>query len=418
MTIIVDGVSYASEEIKNKYDNSPYRIPLRNRADVIVEFALVEEQDFERVNIHKWYLQNNGYAQGRVNKKSSILLHHFILTKPDVGYVIDHINQDKLDNQLSNLRQITYSQNAQNRSRTVTDKRTSKYIGVSYDIKGSKYVSRYATKKLHYGNERDAAVVYDIYTFQKFGENAHNNKLISYQEALNYKFEVEVKPKRELPTNIEIVTKKGKKYFRVRKKFNKKLFIKDFKILEKAIEKLDEVNFKIKLSQVMEELKHTFSPIQRNQDGIAIITAYDNKPILVSDEDWHKFSKTSWCITNQGYVQNAKCQSMHKILCPNNDPKKIVHHINGVRTDNRRENLAVVSRSVNAHQKKKLSNTSSRYFGVSYSKRDNKWKAQLKKNGKDLFIGRYEKEEDAARAYDAKAIEIYGNVFANLNFRD
>ena len=134
MTIIVDGVSYASEEIKNKYDNSPYRIPLRNRAGVIVEFALVEEQDFKRVNVHKWYLHNNGYAQGRVNKKSSILLHHFILTKPDVGYVIDHINQDKLDNQLSNLRQITYSQNAQNRSRTVTDKRTSKYIGVSYDI--------------------------------------------------------------------------------------------------------------------------------------------------------------------------------------------------------------------------------------------------------------------------------------------
>jgi histidinol phosphatase-like enzyme len=56
--------TFASEEIKNKYDNSPYRIPLRNKSGVIVEFALVEEQDFERVNARKWHLSKNGYAQG------------------------------------------------------------------------------------------------------------------------------------------------------------------------------------------------------------------------------------------------------------------------------------------------------------------------------------------------------------------
>jgi len=411
--------TFASEEIKNKYQNSPYRIPLRNRAGVIVEFALVEEQDFERVNDYKWHLNTNGYAAGHV-KRQSILLHHFILKKPDVGYVIDHINQDKLDNQLSNLRQISYSENAQNKSRTITDKRTSKYIGVSYDIKGSKYVSRYATKKLYYGNERDAAIMYDIYTFQTFGEHAYNNRLITYQEAMKYNFEVKEKPKRDLPTNIEIVMKKGKKYFRVRKKFNKKLFIKDFILLEDAIKKLYEVNFKINLSQVINELKHLFSPIQRNKDGIAIIIAYENKHIFVSDEDWHKLSKMSWCITNQGYAQNGKGETMHKILCPSKDPKKVVHHINGVRTDNRRENLAIVSRTVNAHQKKKTSNTdtTSKYVGVDYDKRRNNWKARIRVNGKSIHLGRYEKEEDAAKAYDAKAIEIYGKVFANLNFRD
>jgi hypothetical protein len=56
---------------------------------------LVDENDFEKVNKYKWYL-NNGYAQGKVDKKL-IRLHHFVFKKPENGNVIDHINQDRLN---------------------------------------------------------------------------------------------------------------------------------------------------------------------------------------------------------------------------------------------------------------------------------------------------------------------------------
>lgn len=57
---------YLDDTIKNKYQNSPYRIPLRNRAGIIIEFSLVEKDDFDRVNAHKWHL-SGGYANSTIN---------------------------------------------------------------------------------------------------------------------------------------------------------------------------------------------------------------------------------------------------------------------------------------------------------------------------------------------------------------
>jgi len=44
----------------------------------------------------------------------------------------------------------------------------------------------------------------------------------------------------------------------------------------------------------------------------------------------------------------------------------------------------------------------------------NKWMARIKKNSIQHYLGIYEKEEDAAKAYNEKALELYGHS-ANLN---
>ena len=58
----------------------------------------------------------------------------------------------------------------------------------------------------------------------------------------------------------------------------------------------------------------------------------------------------------------------------------------------------------------------SKFKGVFLDTRRNKWRAHINLNGKKQWLGRYDSEEEAARAHDAKAIELFG-IFADLNFR-
>lgn len=61
-------------------------------------------------------------------------------------------------------------------------------------------------------------------------------------------------------------------------------------------------------------------------------------------------------------------------------------------------------------------NKASRYVGVTLDKRRKKcWVANIKYHGKKIWLGNFEKEVDAAKAYDKKAIELYGK-WAKTNF--
>ena len=57
----------------------------------------------------------------------------------------------------------------------------------------------------------------------------------------------------------------------------------------------------------------------------------------------------------------------------------------------------------------------SQYVGVCYSKHEKRWKANITYLRKTYYLGGFFNEEDAARAYDKKALELYGET-ANLNF--
>jgi hypothetical protein len=61
--------------------------------------------------------------------------------------------------------------------------------------------------------------------------------------------------------------------------------------------------------------------------------------------------------------------------------------------------------------------TSSRFKGVTWDKRANKWLAQIVVKGQGRSLGRYLDETDAARAYDRAAREAWGS-YARCNFED
>lgn len=99
---------------------------------------------------------------------------------------------------------------------------------------------------------------------------------------------------------------------------------------------------------------------------------------------------------------------------------RCVDHINGNPLDNRRVNLRICSQRENRINRPKpiFKNPSSRFKGVWLDKRKNlkrRWMAGLKLNNKRIWIGRFETEIEAAKAYDKNAKRFF-RKFAHLNF--
>lgn len=150
--------------------------------------------------------------------------------------------------------------------------------------------------------------------------------------------------------------------------------------------------------------------------GIGYIELTQGKIAKVSPEDFPSLMENIWSFHGE-YAHaaiNGKKVYMHKIIQAATCGYE-VDHINGDKLDNRRENLRSVTRSNNNANSKLRSGKTSRYRGVHWSKRQRKWAASIGVNRKTIYLGYFYKEKEAAKAYDVKALEFFGN-HASPNF--
>lgn len=96
----------------------------------------------------------------------------------------------------------------------------------------------------------------------------------------------------------------------------------------------------------------------------------------------------------------------------------VIDHINGIGTDNRLLNLRLATRSQNTQNSTKRKNTASKYKGVSWHARQQKWNAVIQVDGIRHHITSFDTEEEAHKAYCEVAKEIYGEFFNNGNVNE
>jgi hypothetical protein len=154
---------------------SPYRlIPIYGGS-----FALVDQDNYDKLITIRWYLSSRGHVIGRIPQDKSykmILMCRFVMSLPPMKFSIEYINGDKLDNRELNLKIV---------QRTIDTKplnKTSIHRGVSFHKPSGKWEVRIKvdSKLIRIGlfsNEAAGANAYNFFASHYFGQYACLNEV-------------------------------------------------------------------------------------------------------------------------------------------------------------------------------------------------------------------------------------------------
>ena len=134
---------------------------------------------------------------------------------------------------------------------------------------------------------------------------------------------------------------------------------------------------------------------------------------LIDTEDHDKIKGSTW-VANQsgGYLvarKNNKIIRLHRVLMGvQNDPEAIVDHINGDVTDNRKQNLRITTHQENCQNTTYHKGTEVKYPGVSRTQDLKKYRARIMVDGKEIYLGRFDNQEDAIKVRKEAEKKYFG----------
>ena len=148
------------------------------------------------------------------------------------------------------------------------------------------------------------------------------------------------------------------------------------------------------------------------------------KVALVDDADFEWLNQWKWCChtwKRKSYAERVEIIDgkrfvikMHRlILGLSHGDGKLVDHEDGDGLNNQRYNVRVCDYNVNNWNRKVRHDAASPYKGVSVY-RKTKWKATINFNGKQYWLGSFDCQKEAAKAYNLAAVKYHG-AFAKLN---
>lgn len=120
---------------------------------------------------------------------------------------------------------------------------------------------------------------------------------------------------------------------------------------------------------------------------------------LIDLDDVDKCREIKWTLDKNGYVRGGKDKvRLHRFLLNYNGDLDI-DHINRNKLDNRKDNLRIVPRAINAQNNSAM--------GISYDVKTNKWRARIQRYGNYYDVGSYNTPEEAhlARMEEIKELD-------------
>lgn len=135
-------------------------------------------------------------------------------------------------------------------------------------------------------------------------------------------------------------------------------------------------------------------------------------------EDFEKIKDYCWCMDDHGYIcardfHNGRHIKIHRIILPG----EIVDHINHNKSDNRKVNLRIVSRSQNTINRKLPTNNTSGICGVRWHKRDKQWQSDITFQGKRYYLGMFDDYDDAVKARKAAEEKYFGEFSYDFSMK-
>lgn len=157
--------------------------------------------------------------------------------------------------------------------------------------------------------------------------------------------------------------------------------------------------------------------IPLTQGQVALID--DSDAMIVGHLGWYAYWSTTakkfYAVRTETLASGIRRQAyMHRMILGVTDPAVLVDHINNAGLDNRRSNLRLCLPYQN-QSNRKCGYGKSQFKGVYWDSRCNKWFAQIKAKGRQIYLGICESEIEAATRYDSSALQYHGE-FARLNF--
>lgn len=176
-------------------------------------------------------------------------------------------------------------------------------------------------------------------------------------------------------------------------------------------------NQKARKSENKMVVRDGYVEIELTQGYSAKVSEIDAKELL--SKKWFAVRKSNgvYAFSSETNSDGKRLNiSMHRFIMKP-DGGAFVDHENGDGLDNRRDNLRLVSHAQNQRNRKNGKNNKSGYKGVSLDKRSGKYRASITVDRRPIHIGLFENALDAAKAYD-KASAKYHGEYGRKNFDD
>lgn len=144
------------------------------------------------------------------------------------------------------------------------------------------------------------------------------------------------------------------------------------------------------------------------------------KETVVDNDDYKWLTRWKWYFRS-GYAVRIKKNEVGKVVTVwmhreimKTPVGMFTDHKNLNKLDNRKENLRICTNVQNQKNSLGKKSNTSGYTGVQWHTGSKKWRASIYINRKHISLGLYKNKEDAARAYDKRLVEEFGE-FARPN---